>query len=207
MRLFLASLLVSSSAWAGDNMNGGRIVEDTQGYVEAGFPWIDGGVRLPMNDGKFELRPHLKFSYAEGLAVGALGLSPGVAFRVPLKKLGEWDAALTFDVPVTLGFAPGIPGGSGGVALGVGLGHPGFAVTYNAADVVELDLGIRFEDNLSVYPGVTFSGAVPLVIGAEGDVGGIRLGGRIEGGPAFFAYGPYSGVGGTVRALVSIGLP
>ena len=184
-------------------MNGGRIVGDTQGYVDFGFPWLDGGVRLRIEHGAFELRPHVRLSYADDLELGVFAFTPALGFRLPVRGVAHGGAAFTLDVPVQFGLA----GASGRVGVRVGLGHPGFAVSLHADKAVDLDLGLRLENDLTVYPSVAFRGALPVVVGAEGDVGGIRLGGRVEGGPVLASSGSGWQVSGTVRTLMSVGIP
>jgi hypothetical protein len=183
-------------------MNGGRIVGDTQGYVEFGLPWLDGGVRLRVEHGAFELRPHVRLSYAEDLDLGVFSFTPALGFRLPVQGVAHGGAAVTLDVPVQFGLA----GASERVGVRIGLGHPGFAVALHADKHVDIDLGIRFENDLTVFPAVAFRGALPLIVGAEGDVGGVRLGGRIEGGPVFLSGNPTWDVAPTLRALLTVGI-
>lgn len=181
-----ALALPTADATASENMQGGRIVTQNQGFVEVGYPHLKGGVRLPLSD-TFELTPYGQFSYGYGFGVGALSFTPGVDGRLQLLDTGDLQGALTFGLGVHLGFGAW----AGGFAAGLALGNPGWRMNYAITDQVDLDFGIAFYPDLFFAPGgVFFRGAIPFIVGAEGEIAeGVQIGGRIEVGPGFASFG------------------
>jgi hypothetical protein len=207
-----AAIFASSPAFAGDTLFGGESVKQNQGYVEAGFPFLEGGVRLSMSD-KFELRPFFQFSYGGfggiGLGVGVIGLNPGVGIRYQLLDTGNLHGSLAFQLMVSMNFGTGGFGAPGGFIFGLGLGNPAWMMDYEVIpDTLYIDWGIRFEPFLAFGGGgAQFFGFIPLIVGIEGQVTDtVQLGFRLEGGPAFGTFGGFGvGVTGGVRAIVSAG--
>lgn len=192
----LGLIFASSPALAGENQWGGRVITQNQGYAEAGWPHVEGGVRLALAPG-FELRPNLRVGFG-GFGGWGFSLAPGVGARIQLFEDGDWAGALTLAVPIYLSFgAFGVPGA--GLGVGIGLGHPGFMATYNI-DQFDINFGIRFEDDLYFGGGpVFFMGSLPLVFGGEISVTDeVQLGLRAEVGPAFGTFGGWMGIGGGV---------
>lgn len=201
-----ASTVPTTTAEAAGNMFGGRVVEDTQLYFTAGFPDVEFGAQIPMST-KFEIRPKLKFAYGEGTGVGLLNLSPGAGFRIQLLESGDLTGALTLQANLNLLF-----GGFGGFGVGVGLGYPGFEMSYAVIPELDIDFGIRFEDDLYfTQGGVWFLGSVPFIVGVEGrPTDDIAVGFKLEAGPGFtagnaFGFGGFGGLAyADIRAVVGV---
>lgn len=213
----LLALALAPAAHAADpdNLFGGRVVTSRQGFVSVGYPTITGGLRFPVGT-DLDLSVRVRTAYGVGIYAAvpnAVAFDLGLAVRWQLVDAG--DLAGAFVAEVWAGAAVGsLP-----TAGGVGLLSPGWMMTYRAADVVDVDIGLLFQADLWVQQGIPyFVGAVPIVFGAEFRVvDGIVVGLRFEGGPSFVGGQPPrsapglpgavgSGVGARMRAVVGLGV-
>lgn len=192
------------------NLYGGRIVSSRQAWFGAGFPHFEGGVRVPFGD--FELGARLRFTYGVAYATipTTAALVPGVDLRWQLLESGELDGALLASIDLGVGF-PQSP-----VAVGIGLLSPGWLFTYRVEQLVDVDFGLRFYDDLWIQgEDVFFLLALPIVLGLEwAPSPTVNLAFRFEAGPSFgvAAQGaipiagaptlPVGGVGARVTATV-----
>ncbi|MCB9663642.1 MAG: hypothetical protein H6732_06000 [Alphaproteobacteria bacterium] len=210
-RMVRGVVVLGSLLWAGgealaapNNFAGGR-AGGRQAYVTAGFADVEGGVFLPV--GPVELKPRFRFGF-NPLGRGGLALVPEVGLDVRWQLIdgGDFSGSLVLGVDVPISIAPA----TGGVAVGFGLGNPGFLMTYRIENVVDLDFGVLVEPTLVVSGGaVGVQIDLPLIFGVEFEVTkGIVLGVRAEGGPSLTtgtAFGGTAlGVGPYVRALVGV---
>lgn len=212
--MFTFALLLAVAtpdAQAGDNLFGGRAVEKRQGYFEVGYPHVEGGVRFRLGK-HLELTPKLRTAYADGLSIPVVTISPGIDFRVPVLDRAKVDAALTFSLPFHARVGPGrgrpfdLPDDPR-ANFGIGLGHPGFALTFAVTDEVDLDAGFRFENDLYVLgdDDPTLRANVPVRFGVEVEVDSVQLGFLVEGGPSITAWEDQVRVGAMVRSMFAAG--
>jgi hypothetical protein len=193
----LAAGLFGACAQAG-TIWGGQISEQRAVHTEAGFAHAEIGPRFPVG-GRVELTPRFRFVFADALRLD-LRLSAALDLRLQLGEAGQttgFHAAVTLSLPVTL------DPDRRSLGVGVGLLHPGLVMDYTFPSEVAFVLGARFEDDLYVRRGaVSFEGSVPFLFALEGQVTDfVRIGGKIEGGPAF---GTGAGVRMLMRALLAV---
>ncbi|MCA9567658.1 MAG: hypothetical protein KC656_07440 [Myxococcales bacterium] len=184
----------SEAAAAPANYYGGRTGE-RQGYVVAGYPFIEGGVYLPM--GPLELKPRFRFSYDTfgALRGYSVGFEPGVGIRFPVVSSGDFSGAVVGTVSLNL-----LVGPSSGMSID--LLDPGFMGTFRIEDVVDINFGATFEPVLGfAFAGgpVWFSGRLMFRGGVEYEVtDGIVIGFNFGFGPEFrtgFAALGFAGLG------------
>lgn len=197
-RALAFTLAALPAAHAGENQVGGKTVDTAQIYVETGFPHTEVGGRIPV--GPVELSPVVRFGYAFSVgSAGALSLSPGIGLRAQLLRKERWSGALTARLPIHITF-------QGGVGAGIGLLTPGFAATWHSRPV-DVDLGIRFEDDLYfVGNQVAFAGAFPVLFGLNfTPKEKISLGVRVEAGPWFSVFGGATTTDLLFRGVIGLG--
>ena len=191
-----AALSFGTPASAADStMWGGETASEGGFHFEAGFPSLGFGYRIPVSD-KFELMPNARFHYMRWLAVN-LGASVGVEGRLQLLDGDKLNGALTFSLPLQLIFGDG-------AIFAVGLLYPGYMLDYAVSDTMSMVFGLRIEDDLFIGGGALFFATIPLIVGFEAEVEGLKLGFKIEGGPAFITLGGSTFLSGEVRALFGI---
>jgi hypothetical protein len=187
-------LLFVAPAHAG-SLWGGDLFTTPTVHTEAGFSHTEGGVRVPLSP-TVELMPRARLSFSEGFALD-LRTTFALDLRLQVGSLGGFHAAVLLSVPITLD-----PDGRF-VGVGVGLGHPGLVMDYTFPSEIAFVLGVRLEDDLYVRQRVvSFEGFLPFLFALEGQLGPrVRMGGKLEGGPAF---GTGAGVRMAVRALLAV---
>ncbi|MCA9489662.1 MAG: hypothetical protein KC621_07050 [Myxococcales bacterium] len=200
--VLLAGLAVSSTpAVAGNNLFGGQIVEQSVGYVGAGYPDLEVGIHLPIS-ARLEVTPNVRFSYVEwrGLPEGRdVTLSPGVDARLQAIDSGDLHGSLTLSVPFHLHFV-----GTNLGPVGVGLLYPGFIMDHSIGERWAIDFGLRVESDffMELFGGYPLFVRLPVLVGvdvAASDV--LQLALKVEGGPTY----DYES-GGFVRASLCVGL-
>lgn len=208
---------VAGPAWAEapDNPLGGRLVTHRVAFLAAGYAQFEAGVRWRTSR---TTDVGLRLAVPTGVTAftdvpNSVGFVPTFDVRWQVLDSGDLEGSVgaQLSVPVAVGAAPW--------AVGVGLFHPGFVLTYRIADLVDLDLGAELGVDLWFQHDVIYAWfAVPLIVGVGGQVApGIVVGARLEAGPSFVVGGdtttipgfgsviaPGGGLGGRMKVLVAI---
>lgn len=207
------ALALPAEAQEAENFLGGRVVARRVGWFTAGFPDVEGGVRFPQ--GAWDVAVRLRVAYGGGGFSGtpnAVSLLPGVHVRWQLLTSGALTGTLTASIHV------GAALGDGEEALGIGLLHPGWLLSYRVGALVDVTVGLVVQPDLWVQGGGAYLWlATPIVAGVELRASTrLQVGLRLEAGPSFL-FGDTSAIGaprpppgaivsGRIRAVAGLGV-